>query len=273
MKKEKSKAKKKIILSVCLTVFVAAMITAIAFGVKIYAVNKDYNSGNFNFSENFTVTAHTGSMDTAENSLESIEKAIEVGADIVEFDVRFRPDGTAVMAHDEVKTNDGGMPIEEAMKLLSKDGVNIKVNLDVKEMTCLEEIQNLVQKYQMSERVFFTGVSQELVPIVQEKCPEISYYLNCAPKKNKLDDEQYQAELLDLLKQTGAVGINCNYKKSNGCLAKLLHENGYLLSVWTVDSVFQMKKAIISEADNITTRNPDLLIDLVNCKRESDNET
>ncbi|MGN0468277.1 MAG: glycerophosphodiester phosphodiesterase [Acutalibacteraceae bacterium] len=272
MKKRKGKAKKKIIVSVCLTVFVAAVIAATVFAIKIYPVNRDYNSDSFNLSDSFTVTAHTGSMDTAENSLQSIEKSIEIGVDIVEFDVRFRPDGTAVMAHDEVKTNDGGVPIEEAMKLLSKDGINIKVNLDVKETTFLEEIQKLVKKYKMSERVFFTGVTEDIATIVKEKCPEISYYLNCVPKKNKLDDEEYQNELLDLLKQTGAVGINCNYKKSNGCLAKLLHENGYLLSVWTVDSAFQMKKALLSEADNITTRNPDLLLDLVKCKQESNRE-
>jgi glycerophosphoryl diester phosphodiesterase len=46
------------------------------------------------------VIAHRGaSWDVAENTLPAFERAIEVGADYVEFDVHARRDGTLVVAH------------------------------------------------------------------------------------------------------------------------------------------------------------------------------
>ena len=47
------------------------------------------------------VIAHRGaSAELPENTLPAFERAIEIGADFVEFDVRARPDGELVVAHD-----------------------------------------------------------------------------------------------------------------------------------------------------------------------------
>lgn len=254
--------KNKLIKIVCAVIGVL-LIAAIIYGVVNFAVLKSYRNNELNLSEDFTVTAHTGSMNTPDNSIESIEKAIEIKADVVEFDVRFRPDGVPVMSHDAVEANDAGVQIEDALKLLSKDGVNIRVNLDVKETDYLSSVQDLVEKYNLLDRVFFTGVTEEFVPEVRSQCSKIPYYLNYAPEKNKLKNAEYQKELLELLHDTGAVGLNCHYKNSNKNLAELLHQNGYLLSVWTVDEENQMVRELVSGVDNITSKNPDMLIDLI----------
>jgi glycerophosphoryl diester phosphodiesterase len=50
------------------------------------------------------VAAHRGaSMLAPENTLEAYEKAIEVGADMIEFDVRATRDGVLVAFHDELR--------------------------------------------------------------------------------------------------------------------------------------------------------------------------
>lgn len=224
---------------------------------------KSYRNKKLDLSGSLTVTAHTGSMGTADNSIASIQKAIEAGADVVEFDVRFRPDGTPVMAHDSVASNHEGVPIKDALKLLSQDGINIQINLDVKETDNLALLQNMVKQYNLLNRSFFTGVTEEFVPEVKRLCPEIQYYLNYSPDKNKLNSEDYQQELLEVLKTTGAIGINCDYNNSNKYLAELLHQNGYLLSVWTVDDENEMVHQLTSDADNITSKNPDKLIDIM----------
>ena len=52
------------------------------------------------------VIAHRGaSSDERENTLAAFERAIEVGADYVEFDVRGTRDGTLVVTHDRVREN------------------------------------------------------------------------------------------------------------------------------------------------------------------------
>lgn len=51
------------------------------------------------------VIAHRGACwDEPENTLPAFERAIDVGADYVEFDVRAASDGTLVCAHDRVRT-------------------------------------------------------------------------------------------------------------------------------------------------------------------------
>lgn len=235
----------------------------IVYGVVNYAVTKSYRTRKLALSNSFTITAHTGSMGTQENSIASIEKAIEAGADVVEFDVRFRPDGTPVMAHDPVLSNKKGTPLTEAFQTLSGDGVKIKINLDIKETSNLTEVQELVSTYGLAERAFLTGVSERFVPEVRKQCPDIPYYLNCAPSRSKVIGEKYQQKLLQLLEETGAVGINCNYICSSERLATLLHDNGYLLSVWTVNNEDQMARALINGVDNITSRVPDQVMQLI----------
>ena len=39
----------------------------------------------------------------------------------------------------------------------------------------------------------------------------------------------------------------------------MLHDNGYKLSVWTVDSQKTMKRILVCSPDNITTKHPDRL--------------
>ena len=65
------------------------------------------------------------------------------------------------------------------------------------------------------------------------------------------------------MEETGAIGINCNYIFASRTLSKLLHDNGYKLSEWTVDKKYQMKRALINRPDNITSRHPDKVKEVI----------
>ena len=56
--------------------------------VGVSCLCNNVKSTDFVLPESFTVTAHTGCEGTEDNSLESIRKAYENSADIVEFDLR-----------------------------------------------------------------------------------------------------------------------------------------------------------------------------------------
>ena len=66
-------------------------------------------------------------------------------------------------------------------------------------------------------------------------------------------------KLLKLLEDTGAIGINCNYKFAGSQLSNLLHKKGYKLSVWTVDTERNAKKMLVIKPDNITTKDPEMI--------------
>jgi glycerophosphoryl diester phosphodiesterase len=64
------------------------------------------------------VIAHRGaSSELPENTLPAFERAIELGADFVEFDVHARPDGALVVAHDPPKARTGLPTLAEVLDL------------------------------------------------------------------------------------------------------------------------------------------------------------
>lgn len=236
-------------------VFAFIVSVMMVVGVADYAVTKTYDEMELTFMEDFTVTAHTGAYDTPMNTLESVQAAIDNNAQILELDVRQRPNGTVVMSHDIVVTNNDGNEIEEAFELLK--GKNIKINLDVKETKALDNLYQLLVEYNLVENSFLTGIEIINVKAVKESaCADMDYYLNYIPSRSRVFFDEYRQKLIDLLEETGAIGINCNYKYANSQLSNLLHKKGYKLSVWTVDTERKAKKMLIIKPDNITTKKP-----------------
>lgn len=230
------------LLSVCLVI-----------GVTAYAINKTYDERTLNFVQGFTVTAHTGAFDTPENSMESVQAAIENNVQIIEIDIRQRPDKTLVISHDIVVMNNEGTPLADVFALLQQD--DCLINLDIKETRTLDPLHDLLVEYNLLSRAFLTGIDQMNVNAVKESsCADMDYYLNCQPSRIKIFTDDYKVKIIDLLKETGAVGINCNYKYACATLSNLLHENGYKLSVWTVNTKFEMKRMLVTQPDNITTK-------------------
>lgn len=231
-------------------------------GVAEYAVTKSYDERKLSFVENFTITAHSGSFDTVENSLDFVQAAINNNVEVVELDVRQRPNGTLVMAHDIVITNNDGVPIADAFEILK--GTSILINLDIKETRTLNALHDLLVEYELYGNAFLTGIESADVDAVKEStCADLDFYLNCQPSRMRIFTEDYRAKLLQTLEGTGAIGVNCNYKYAGGQLSELLHENGYKLSVWTVNKQKDMKRVLLRKPDNITTKQYDLLLSTI----------
>ncbi len=230
------------LLSVCLVV-----------GVMGYAVNKSYDERTLSFVQGFTVTAHTGAFDTPENSLESVRAAVANNVEIIEIDIRQRPDKTLVISHDIVVMNNEGTPLSEVFALLQQD--DCLINLDIKETRTLDQLHDMLVEYNLISRAFLTGIDQLNVNAVKESaCADMDYYLNCQPSRIKIFTDDYKQRILDLMEETGAIGVNCNYKYASATLSNLLHDNGYKLSVWTVNSTYEMKRILVIKPDNITTK-------------------
>lgn len=243
-------------------VFAFLVSVAMVAGVATYAITKSYEERTLRFVEGFTITAHTGSFGTEENSIASIEKAIESNVEIIELDIRQRPNGTLVMNHDILVTNNEGVELTEAFALLKED--DCLINLDIKETRTLNTLYNMLVEYNLLERSFLTGIDQLNVKAVKESaCSGMDYYLNCQPSRLKIFSEDYQKKILEMLEETGAVGINCNYKYAGGTLSDFLHKNGYKLSVWTVNNELSMKRVLTIRPDNITTKEYDLLLSVI----------
>lgn len=236
-------------------------------GVAEYAVTKSYEERTLSFVEGFTITAHSGAFDTEENSLDFIKTAINNNVEVIELDIRQRPNGTLVMSHDLVVTNNDGVELSSALQLLK--GTDILINLDIKEMRTLNELHDMLVEYGAYGNSFLTGIEEsDVAEVKASACGDLDYYLNCQPSRWRIFTEDYQQKLLKTLENTGAVGINCNFKYAGGQLSDLLHNNGYKLSVWTVNRSKDMKRSLVLQPDNITTKQYDLLVSTINSWRK-----
>ena len=233
--------------------------------MKISALfSKIFSSGNtaelsFELPEGFTVTAHTGCEGEKDNSLESITAGVKAGADIVEIDLHFLPDGTPVLSHDTPK--EARPTLESAFELLST--LNVKMNVDVKTTANLPSVVSLAKKYGVTEKIFFTGIEEKDVAAVKRDAPEIPYFLNVNVNKGKRYNKEYIAFLIEKVKDNGAIGINTKFKNSSRILVKEFKENGLLVSLWTANTEKDMKKSLLLSPDNITTRHPSVLRSII----------
>lgn len=147
----------------------------------------------YNDKDHFMITAHRGaSFEFPENTMLSMQKAYEAGADMIEFDLRGTADGIPVLLHDETidRTSHGSgtpesytlaelkklnfsyflqryereapacdkMEIPTFEEILSEFHNKIPMNIQVyaKSDKVLKEICRLYKKYDMYDRGYFT---------------------------------------------------------------------------------------------------------------------
>ncbi len=208
-----------------------------------------------------TITAHSGCMGTPDNSLESIDCGVQYGAQIVEIDLRFAKDGTPILTHDAPKG--GEVTLDEAFAKVSTFEC-LLVNVDVKECTGqLSQVSELAKKHGIEDRIFFTGLFKNDIPTVKKACPDVPYWLNVGVKPRFLHTKKYLQGLVELVRSTGALGINMNKKNAGKMLVDVFHKNGLQVSLWTVNEVKDMKRCIALSPENITTRQPEKLMKLI----------
>lgn len=243
---------------------IVAFLVSVSMLVMVvsYAFNKTFDEHDLKFVDGFTITAHTGAYNTPDNSMESLEKAIEHGDASFEIEVRQRPNGTIVMSNDIINTNSDGTEITAAFQRVKETDMHL--NLDIRETRVLKNLHDLIVDYSLTDRVTLTGIEVFQANKVKENCPGVEYYVNYMPSRINIFTEDYQQKIIDMLEKTGAIGINCNYKYASRTLSNLLHKNGYKLSIWTVDRKYQIKRALVNTADNITTHNPQKVQHIIN---------
>lgn len=214
-----------------------------------------------NLPENFTVTFHAGALRTKPNTLESIRAALDYGAKVVEFDVSFRPDGTAVIIHADAPKANEGVLLDEALAVVATDK-ECKINLDIKSTANLPQVDELVKKHGLFERVFYTGVFEDWVETVRSSSA-IPYYLNHKLTKEESYDETLLQKLADKMISLGAIGLNSNFKNASAIATRVMHKNGLLVSLWTANKAADMARVIACLPDNITTKKPHILLKMI----------
>ncbi|MFJ3666704.1 glycerophosphodiester phosphodiesterase [Streptomyces sp. NPDC090106] len=221
--------------------------------------------------QNVMAVAHRGDPYRArENTLDSLRSAFAQGADAVEVDVRLTRDGVPVLLHDatlkrlwehdrplrslsaaEVRgVTDGGVPtLVEA--LAAADGAG-RIMLDLPgapDVPAVRRIVDAVREAGAEERVYYTADARAMLA-VRAVDPAAEIALTCtslAPPRPAL------------LAAVRPRWLNYRFGLLDKDLATRIHRDGFLVSVWTPDTVRSMRRLIAAGADSITTNRVDAL--------------
>jgi len=123
------------------------------------------------------VAAHRGASAIApENTLEAFERAIEIGADMIEFDVRSTADGVLVAAHDPLPSSryadlHPSPPRLEAVVALCAG--RIQLDVELKEPDVEEEVLAVVSAALPLRAFVVTSFLDDVVAAVKRRRPDV----------------------------------------------------------------------------------------------------
>ena len=212
-----------------------------------------------------------------ENTLASFKKAIELGVDQIELDLRFSKDSKLVVIHDEkldrttngkglvreftlaeLKKLDAGKgekipTLQEVIDLIRDKGIFLQIEL--KESNMQRHLLDLIQKNNLEERVMVISFLHEELRKIKELNPNI---------KTGILIGQKSIDPLERLRQVRADAISMRHTLVNKRLVERLHQNNIELTVWVVNEPRDVSRAIELGVDTIGTDKPDLVISQLN---------
>ncbi|MFF4274697.1 glycerophosphodiester phosphodiesterase [Streptomyces sp. NPDC001536] len=220
--------------------------------------------------QKLTAVAHRGDpYRVRENTLDSVRSALELGADAVEIDVRLTRDGVPVLLHDhtlkrlwehdrpltslsadEVRgLTDARVPtLAEALAVA--EGARLMLDLPGSpDVRAVRRVVDVVRESGAEDRVYYcAGAPAMLAVRAADPAAEIALtWTSLAPPR---------PALLDAVRPRW---LNYRFGLVDKALAERVHRDGYLVSVWTPDTVRSMRRLIAAGVDSITTNRVDAL--------------
>ena len=232
------------------------------------------------------ITAHSGCEDTEIDTLESINIALDCGAEAVEVDVRVDKTGKLRIAHDAVPQEEyeKKMTLREVLKYVCDTG--LLVNCDLKEQSALYKTLEEAEKFGFpANRLILSGCTS---PEQLARDPELhkrgQFFLNIEEfvkfivlyndplvqidqfvqlmsdpwayiKKHGMDIiEDYISDIVRCYKMLGATAVNMPKTLLDSVIDRTFQEADIPLSVWTVNEPELVQSCLSEKVYNITTR-------------------
>jgi len=205
-----------------------------------------------------------------ENTLKSFKKALEIGVDAVELDVRKTKDNQLVVIHDaDIKRTTNGEGLVSAFTLMEIQGFDAGSG---EKIPTLEEVLDFLDK---KAKVFVelkeSGIEEQVLAIVKEKGLEknviITSFIEEALKKVRELNGNVETGLIYVNYKNpikAALELKANYllplyRFTHTANVKKAHQNGLKVVVWTINKPEEVKEYARKGADGIASDNPDIL--------------
>lgn len=224
-----------------------------------------------NNASEFIVIAHRGASEyEPENTFSAFDKAIKLGAEMMEFDVRLSLDNKLVVMHDPRvnRTTDGRGRVRDmtANELLALDAGNgnsvplveeiferyskkIKFVIELKDYNTEDAVLELIKRYGILDEVYVVSFSKRILRKIKYLEPEITTGLIKVLPFNIARDCKYcGADVIAVLR----------YFVNKKLVEKTRNDN-LLLFAWTVNDPVQCVQFRKMGVTGVVTNKPDIL--------------
>ncbi len=223
--------------------------------------------------------AHRGaSAALPENTLPAFARAIELGADVIEADVRLTKDGQALILHDATldRTTSGsgrlraltatkaraldaggGAQLPSLTEVLEIARGHVRVNLDIKEIEAVAPAAAAVTALDMARSVSFISFLPEVwesLEAVNPGCPVIQLVDSAAGLASMA--------MGDVGTQSHMAGVGVPAAIVTESLVERMHRHGQGVFAWTVDDDAEMRRLIGLGVNGIVTNRIDVLVEV-----------
>lgn len=223
------------------------------------------------------IIGHRGAMGyETENTLASVEKALELGVDMIEIDVFQISSGEIVVFHDErvdrlsnsagrIKEYnifdlkklilDGGHQIPMLQDVLKLVKGRAALNIEMKDTQIADNIHQIIEGYSQKPEW-----SQEQFIVSSFDWEELRAYRGYSPKgRIAVLTEGDPLEALNVARELDAEAINPHFTQLNAGNVAKLHEAGFKVYTWTVNDPSDFQKLREMGVDGVFSNYPDLM--------------
>lgn len=225
----------------------------------------------------FEVVGHRGApREEPENTLASFRRAIDIGVDWIEFDLRKTKDGVLVVIHDDGvdrTTNGRGlvrhMTFGELQELDAGNGQKIP---------SLQQVIDLSRdRVKMDMEIKEGGIEADVASAIEgnhitAQCMVSSFMLRAIMKTRELNDRIMTAAILDkmppedlldrFIREIGADAVMLGTRIVSPAFFADLRRNGIKIGIWNTDTPDQIEKYAAMRPDYLCSNYPDRLVRL-----------
>jgi glycerophosphoryl diester phosphodiesterase len=221
----------------------------------------------------FARVGHRGASALApENTLRALELAVELGCDMLEFDVIARRDGVIVLAHEAARITPQSPTLDDALAFCAERLPGIGLQVDLKRRGFEGAVVEALRRHGVLDRAWVSGVDAGSLRRVADLEPDLpcSYTLPRdrlgISKRGPLAPVVRAAlaslgaslprRLPVLLARARAAAATLHHSIASAAAIVRAHELGAAVYVWTVDDPNLAERFVLDGADGIITNDP-----------------
>jgi glycerophosphoryl diester phosphodiesterase len=222
----------------------------------------------------FARVGHRGASALApENTPEAFALAVELGCDMLEFDVLALTDGTIVVTHDSRHLRDPGVvTLDEALAFCAERLPGIGLQVDLKRRGVERAVVEALRRHDVLERAWVSGFDADSLRRVAEIEPDLPRSFTMPRDRFKVSKRGPLAPVVRaalksigaslprripaVLERARANALTLHYSVASREAIEQAHELGAPVYVWTVDDSATVERLVRWGADGIITNDP-----------------